>query len=592
MTDATLGKVRESIRRFGVVENLVARPLRAPRPLRGALQATTGCGSTRRRGSTPAGVHVVDLDDAQARLLAQTLNRTRGKDDPERYADLLRTDPRGLRAGGHHAAAPRDRAVDRQARRRPRRRRHRPGARSRPPSRGPSAARSTSSASTGCMCGDALDADQVAELLAGAEPTLLVTDPPYGVAARPCRWRDRDDRARQAPRAAPQLHARRRSFREKLGKTAPSLDALHGRPPPRAHRTTSISAATPAPTGPPPTSSPRRCRSPTSGTPASGATRSAPACARRGWEIAQQIIWDKGLFALTRQRYHWQHEGCYYAFRVGAEVPWYGPTHVPAFFARKPGSNAPWLGGADQSTVWTAASPKMIMGAARRRGGREVRPPDPEARRPLRPPDPQPPRARRLALRPVRRLRARRSSPPSSPAGAAWRSTSTPPSATSSGPRYAIYTRRPDLAPTRQDATWAPVRRLTAGMAQPRKPARKPPPAPRPRARAAKTKRRPGRPTKLSPEATRAARAARPRRHHDRRRRGRRRRQPRHPLPLAQAGREGPRRRPPPATCATASSGPAPNRSRCSSPGSARRPPRAPGRPPPGCSSGAGPSGG
>ncbi|MBV8971765.1 MAG: site-specific DNA-methyltransferase, partial [Sphingomonadaceae bacterium] len=34
----------------------------------------------------------------------------------------------------------------------------------------------------------------------------------------------------------------------------------------------------------------------------------------------------------------------------------------PAFFARKPGSGLPWLGGSDQSTVWTAASPKMIMG--------------------------------------------------------------------------------------------------------------------------------------------------------------------------------------------------------------------------------------
>lgn len=31
------------------------------------------------------------------------------------------------------------------------------------------------------MCGDATDPDQVAELLGGEEPLLLVTDPPYGV---------------------------------------------------------------------------------------------------------------------------------------------------------------------------------------------------------------------------------------------------------------------------------------------------------------------------------------------------------------------------------------------------------------------------
>jgi hypothetical protein len=39
------------------------------------------------------------------------------------------------------------------------------------------------------LCGDATDPDDVARLLDGAEPTLLATDPPYGVSLDPT-WRD------------------------------------------------------------------------------------------------------------------------------------------------------------------------------------------------------------------------------------------------------------------------------------------------------------------------------------------------------------------------------------------------------------------
>ncbi len=67
---------------------------------------------------------------------------------------------------------------------------------------------------------------------------------------------------------------------------------------------------------------------------------------RIGLEVKQQIIWDKGLFALSRQDYNWRHEPCWYAKRRGVTVPWLGPKN--------------------QSTVWTEPSPKMIDG----RGGR------------------------------------------------------------------------------------------------------------------------------------------------------------------------------------------------------------------------------
>ena len=82
-----LAKVRRSIADFGVVENLVARA----RP-EGGYEVISGnhrLGIYREMGVTKAPVHVVDVDDAHARILAQTLNRTRGQDDAEAYAALL-----------------------------------------------------------------------------------------------------------------------------------------------------------------------------------------------------------------------------------------------------------------------------------------------------------------------------------------------------------------------------------------------------------------------------------------------------------------------------------------------------------------------
>jgi DNA modification methylase len=64
---------------------------------------------------------------------------------------------------------------------------------------------------------------------------------------------------------------------------------------------------------------------------------------RIGFALAQMIIWDKELFAISRSHYHWRHEPCWYA--------------------RKPGSGR-FLGAHNQTTVWVARSPKMIMGGS------------------------------------------------------------------------------------------------------------------------------------------------------------------------------------------------------------------------------------
>lgn len=87
--EKTLAKIRRSLQEFGVVENLVVRP---HPDLAGGFEVLSGnhrLGLFGELGLKTAACHVLDLDDAHARLLAQTLNRTRGEDDPEAYAALL-----------------------------------------------------------------------------------------------------------------------------------------------------------------------------------------------------------------------------------------------------------------------------------------------------------------------------------------------------------------------------------------------------------------------------------------------------------------------------------------------------------------------
>lgn len=101
----TMEKIRESIRRYGIVENLVVRAIGrdAGKPKLAPLSKVSAgpivyeviSGNHRlelyaEEGMKTAPCYVVELDDAHARLLAQTLNRTRGEDDPEAYAQLLR----------------------------------------------------------------------------------------------------------------------------------------------------------------------------------------------------------------------------------------------------------------------------------------------------------------------------------------------------------------------------------------------------------------------------------------------------------------------------------------------------------------------
>ena len=243
------------------------------------------------------------------------------------------------------------------------------------------------------LCGDATNAEDVARLLAGASPTLLATDPPYGVQLDPT-WRDA-------------------VYNTKGPATKPYLMRTDG------HRNTTVSGDTRVDWS----DAFALVPSLTVGYVWHAGQHAAEVAAgleRIGFEIVSQVIWDKGLFAIGRSWYHWAHEPCWVVRRAGAKVKFRGTR--------------------DQATVWRAPSPKMIMAGSseakrtirRRSRSRSSRPPFATTCD----------RARPSTTRSWARAPA--SSPPSAPAPAAtrWRSipsTSRSPSAAGSA---SVATRR------------------------------------------------------------------------------------------------------------------------------------------------------
>jgi DNA modification methylase len=164
------------------------------------------------------------------------------------------------------------------------------------------------------ICGDCTQPAIVEQLLAGRQPFLMVTDPPYGIELD-SEWRDRAGINKHGP-AEPSYMKRRIAGHTETtisGDTRADWSAAFELVP--SLQVAYVWHAS------------RYTREVLNG------------LERIGFIHAQQIIWDKGVAALTRTHY------------------WF--VHEPAWYVRK--KNAPWHGKLGQMTIWRAKSPKMIM---------------------------------------------------------------------------------------------------------------------------------------------------------------------------------------------------------------------------------------
>lgn len=134
------------------------------------------------------------------------------------------------------------------------------------------------------ICGDSTKPEVVEKVLAGVQPHLMVTDPPYGV-EYDASWRKNAGIAK-AGAFGKVLNDDNADWREAwalfYGEVAYVWHA--------GVRSASVAAS----------------------------LESA------GFSIRSQIIWNKSTFAIGRSDYHWQHEPCWYAVRKGKSGHWNG----------------------------------------------------------------------------------------------------------------------------------------------------------------------------------------------------------------------------------------------------------------------------
>jgi len=143
-------------------------------------------------------------------------------------------------------------------------------------------------------CGDCTNAAAVEVLLGDLKPSLMVTDPPYGVAYDPT-WRHRAG-VNKSARTGKVRNDEKAEWGEAWALFPGAIAYVwHG---------------------------------------ALHATTVAESLTKQGFTIRAQIIWAKERLVIGRGDYHWQHEPCWYAVR----------------------SKGNWTGDRKQTTLWTISS--------------------------------------------------------------------------------------------------------------------------------------------------------------------------------------------------------------------------------------------
>jgi DNA modification methylase len=174
------------------------------------------------------------------------------------------------------------------------------------------------------VCGDATSAEDVGQALAGVQPHLMVTDPPYGVEYDPD-WRNRAPNIGWSrSRSIGTVENDSRSDWRDAWALFPG-DVVYAWHPADAMQVNHFEALVAA-----------------------------------GFEIRMQIIWAKPHFPIGRGNYHVQHEPCWYAIRKGKTAHWAGDrsqttlwqiANRTAFKGGMNGSEDNWSGHSAQKPV-------------------------------------------------------------------------------------------------------------------------------------------------------------------------------------------------------------------------------------------------
>lgn len=155
------------------------------------------------------------------------------------------------------------------------------------------------------LCGDSTKADEVRTSLGGAEPHLMVTDPPYGVNYDPA-WRS-DANKWKGSTVKIGGKAMGRVTNDDSAEWTEAWKLFAGAVAYVWHG-------------------------------GLHSVEQAVGLENAGFIVRSQIIWNKGRLVISRGDYHWQHEACWYAVRKG--------------------KTGRWNGSRTESTVWDIPKPK------------------------------------------------------------------------------------------------------------------------------------------------------------------------------------------------------------------------------------------